>query len=290
MKHWCVQCRIANVVIQVDGDTAACQQDMWKFLKLYEQVEQQQADLCFSVTHQQGVYHFTSKVGDEPSLSLWSSTDDREVSAALEIHFYSQLVQYLYQEKEILSIHAAVLGVGQQAVMFAGVSGAGKSSICTAGLLSKAIYLSDEFTLLADDGYVYPFPRPMQWEYKEHPAFDREEIEQTGLIAADYFDFPDTEGKTVRCHLWHPSHVQRQPLTLKTIVLHQYNADLDKPVLIPIPRHEALIELPQHLHVQAGMAKDFPLLNQRIDQDCIFYRLHFPDVFAAWKLLEKEVF
>ncbi len=290
MKHWCVQCRIANVVIQVDGDTEACRQDMWKFLKLYEQVEQQQADLCFSVTHQQGVYHFTSKMGDEPSVALWSSTDDREVSAALEIHFYSQLVQYLYQEKNILSIHAAVLGVGQQAVMFAGVSGAGKSSICTAGLLSHASYLSDEFTLLANDGHVYPFPRPMQWEYKEHPAFNREEIERTGLITADYFDFPNTEGTTVRCHLWHPADVQRQPLPLKIIVLHQYDADLNKPKLISIPRHEALMELPQHLHVQAGMAKDLPLLNQRIDQDCIFYRLHFPDVFAAWKLLEKEVF
>ena len=290
MKHWCVQYRIANVVIQVDGDTAACQQDMWKFLKLYEQVEQQQPDLCFSVTHQEGVYHFTCMVGDQPSLLLWSSTDDREVSAALEIHFYSQLVQYLYREKNILSIHAAVLGVADQAVMFAGESGAGKSSICTAGLLSEASYLSDEFTLLADDGVVYPFPRPMQWEHKEHPAFDREEIENSGLIAADYFDFPDTEGKTVRCHLWHPAHVQRQPLKLKAIVLHQYNADLDQAVLTSIPRHEALVELPQHLHVQAGMAKDFPMLNQRIDKDCVFYRLNFPDVFAAWKLLETKVF
>ncbi|MDQ6980589.1 MAG: hypothetical protein Q9M46_03860, partial [Ghiorsea sp.] len=190
MKQWCVQCRIAGVVIQVDADTTACQQDMWKFLKLYDQVEQQQPDLHFSVTCQQGVYHFSCIIGDQPSLQLWSSSDDREVSAALEIHFYSQLVQYLYQEKNILSIHAAVLGVNHQAVMFAGESGAGKSSICTAGLLSEASYLSDEFTLLAGDGYVYPFPRPMQWEYKEHPAFDREKIERTGLIAADYFDFP----------------------------------------------------------------------------------------------------
>jgi hypothetical protein len=38
------------------------------------------------------------------------------------------------------------------------------------------------------------------------------------------------------------------------------------------------------------MAKDLPLLNQRIDQDCVFYRLRFPDVFAAWQLLENEFF
>lgn len=289
MKHWCVQCRIANVMIQIDADTAACQQDMFKFLKLYEHVEQQTPDLHFSVSLQQGVYHFTCLIGEQ-HMSLWSSSDDREVSAALEIHFYSQLVQYLYKEKNIVSIHAAVLGVGHQAVMFAGVSGAGKSSMCTAGLLSEAIYLSDEFTLLAEDGFVYPFPRPMQWEHKEHPAFNREKIENTGLITPDYFDFPNTEGQTVRCHLWHPTHVQRQPLKLKTIVLHQYNGDLDKAVLTPIPRHEALLELPQHLHIQAGMAKDLPLLNQRIDQGCVFYRLHFPDVFAAWKLLEAKVF
>lgn len=290
MKQWCVQCRIAGVVIQVDADTAACQQDMWKFLKLYEQVEGQTPALCFSVSQQQDIYHFTCTISGQQAMPLWSSSDDREVSAALEIHFYSQLVQYLYREKNLLSIHAAVLGVAGQAVMFAGESGAGKSSVCTAGLLSKASYLSDEFTLLADDGHVYPFPRPMQWEYKEHPAFDREEIENTGLITPDYFDFPNTEGETVRCHLWHPSRVQRQPLKLKIMVLHQYNAELDKPVLTPIPRHEALVELPQHLHIQAGMAKDFPLLNQRIDKDCVFYRLHFPNVFAAWKLLETKVF
>jgi len=289
MKHWCVQCRIADVVIQVDGDTAACQKEMWKFLKLYEQVEGQTPDLHFSVSLQQGVYHFSCIIGEQHML-LWSSSDDREVSAALETRLYSQLVQYLHQEKSIISIHAAALGVDHQAVMFAGESGAGKSSMCTAGLLSEASYLSDEFTLLAEDGLVYPFPRPMQWEHKEHPAFNRKHIENTGLITPDYFDFPNAEGETVRCHLWHPTRVQRQPLKLKIIVLHQYNGDLNQAVLTSIPRHEALMELPQHLHIQAGMAKDLPLMNQRIAQDCMFYRLHFPDVFEAWKLLEDKVF
>lgn len=290
MMSWCVQCRIANVVIQVDGDTAACQKDMWKFLKLYEQVEAQQPDLCFSISYKQGVYDFTCTIAEREPMLLWSSVDDREVSAALEIHFYTQFIQYLYAERNILSIHSAVLGVGNRAVMFAGVSGAGKSSICTAGLLSGAAYLSDEFTLLAQDGQVFPFPRPMQWEYKEHPAFDREKIENTGLIVSDYFDFPDTQGEIARCYLWHPQDIQRQPLNLTHIILHQYDGTLDKAMLRSIPRHEALVALPQHLHVQAGMAKDLPLLNRRIDKNCVFYRLHFPNVFEAWKLLEDEVF
>ncbi|MDX8383336.1 MAG: hypothetical protein R8M45_04585 [Ghiorsea sp.] len=285
---WKIQCKIAHLVIQVDADSTACQQDMWKFLCLYEAVvvDERQLDLRFHISQQDGLYSFVYIAKDGSHQHLWQSTDEREISAALEIHFYSNIVQYLYPET--VSIHAAVLNIQEQAVMFAGLSGAGKSSVCTAGLLAGAAYLSDEFTLLAEDGMVFPFPRPMQWEYAEHPAFDRQHIQQTGLIAADYFDFPDSQGEVARCHIWHPQHIQRKPLPLTHIVLHQYDGSAKAAELIAIPRHEALVELPQHLHVQQGMAMDLPMLNQRIDKDCRFYRLPFSDVFAAWKLIESE--
>jgi len=286
-EGWSIQCLIAGVVVQVKSDSSACREDMHKFLCLYQQVDSNDVSLTFCVIKQSHGFDFILSDSIGAHTHLWFSADEREVSAALEIHFYSQLIQYL--DPEIVSIHAAVLNIAEQACMFAGVSGAGKSSICTAGLLTGAKYLSDEFALLDQQGAIHPFPRPMQWEFATHPAFKREDIQNSGLISADYFDFPDASGNIARCHLWHPQHIQREPLPLNYVVLHQYSSTLEKAELTEIARHEALVELPQHLHVQRGLAKDLPMLNQRIAKDCRFFRLGFPDVFEAWALIEDEV-
>ncbi|OIQ00985.1 MAG: hypothetical protein AUK35_00935 [Zetaproteobacteria bacterium CG2_30_46_52] len=284
---WLQQCRIANIVVQVGSDSAACQQDMGKFLCLYEVVSGEIPQLKFEVLLSDDVYRFVAVDADGEQELLWQSDDEREISAALEIHFYRKTIEYL--DKDMASIHAALLHVNGKACMFAGVSGAGKSSICTAGLLAGADYFSDEFALLAKDGWVYPFPRPMQWEFTEHPAFERQTIIDSGLISADYFDFPDAQGVETRCHLWHPKNIQRKPLPLTHVVLHQYRADLTAPELLEIPRHEALMALPEHLHIQRGMALDLPMLNKRLNKDCKFYRLTFPNVIAAWELIEAEI-
>ena len=284
---WSYQYLIANAVVQVESDSASCEHDMQKFLCLYEAVQGQNADLIFRVQFLEKKFVFTLHTEDAEEV-LWMSEDAAEVSAALEINLYNKLVQYL-NAKDIVSVHSAVLNINDKAIMFAGVSGAGKSSICTAGLLDGAAYLSDEFTLLDSRGFVHPFPRPMQWEFPTHPAFDRDEIEKSGLIDADYFDFPDAQGQPARCHLWHPKHIQRQPLPLTTVVLHQYKADISSVECFEIPRFEALSALPEHLHMQYGMAKDLPRLNQRIDKECKFYRLHFPDVLEAWKTVKRKV-
>ncbi len=286
--RWSHQFNIAGLVIQVDSDSDACEQDMHKFLKLYEVVNTQPFDLRFSVVYQDDAYHFISEDKAGAQQELWVSQDAREVTAALEVHLYSQVVQLL-DKLGVQSIHSSLLNVAGQAVMFAGVSGTGKSSLCTAGLLAGARYFSDEFSLLDEQGYVHPFPRPMQWEHETHPAFKRSDVEQSGHIDADYFDFPDAQGGITRCFLWHPLNVQRETLALKHIVLHQYDASLTQAKLSEIPRHEALVSLPEHLHVQRGMAKDLPMLNARIHQDCKFYRLHFPNVFQAWELIEAEL-
>jgi hypothetical protein len=285
---WHYQCLIAGAVVQVGGDTTACQQDMMKFLCLYEQVEGKDVDLKFHVLDEGQRYAFIFQARDGEVESLWQSDDAREISAALEIHLYSRLVQHL-DACGRSSIHAASLKLGSHSVMFAGDSGAGKSSLCTAALLAGAGYFSDEFSLLDMQGMIYPFPRPMQWEHPDHPAFDRQSVIASGLISAEHFDFPDTSGKTVRCHLWHPKHVERKPSLLSHIVLHQYSAAAPSAELIEIPRHEALLELPKHLHVQRGMANDLPKLNQSISTECYFYRLSFSNVFAAWQAVTNVV-
>ena len=285
---WSYQYRIAKLVVQVDSDSDVCESDMQKFLCLYEAVQGLQSDLTFRVSKLKTSYTFQLIHADGRQEMLWASNNAAEISAALEIHLYSQLIQLL-DERDIVSIHASVLNVRNHAVMFAGVSGAGKSSICTAGLLDGAAYVSDEFTLLDAQGLVHPFPRPMQWEHPTHPAFDREALEASTVLDADYLDFPAATGEMARCYLWHPRHVQREVLPLKVVVLHEYKAALNKVEIAEIPRHEALMALPEHLHIQHGFSKDLPRLNQRIPLTCKFYRLHFSDVKDAWSLIEKEV-
>jgi len=285
---WLYQYRIAGVVIQVDSDANVCEHDMQKFLCLYAQVSEQKADLIFRVSQQQKTLSFLLLLPDGRQETLWVSQDAAEISAALEIHLYSRLVQLL-DSRDIVSIHASVLNVQDHAIMFAGESGAGKSSMCTAGLLDGAAYLSDEFTLLDAQGRVHPFPRPLQWEHPTHPAFNREEIEASGFLIADYLDFPAASGETARCHLWYPKHIQRKALPLMAVVLHQYRKDVNGVVIQEIPRHEALMELPKHVHIQHGLSKDLPRLNQRLSPLCKFYRLHFSDVKAAWAVIKEEV-
>jgi len=285
---WLCQYRIADCIVQVDSDSDACQQAMHKFLCLYERVEGFIPNLRFSVLSGERIFSFIFTSQEGLTQTLWESVNEDEVSAALEIHLYSRLVQFL-DSQNIVSIHSSVLNIRDRGVMFAGVSGAGKSSICTAALLDGAAYLSDEFTLLDEEGNVHPFPRPMQWEHRTHPAFNRDEMRASGLIESDYFDFPAASGEITRCHLWHPKHIEHNILPLQYVVLHQYQADLQKVAMASIPRHEALLELPNHLHIQYGLGKDLPRLNQRIGATCRFYRLNFPSAKDAWAIMRDEV-
>jgi hypothetical protein len=285
---WLYQYHIAECVIQIDSDSYICEQDMRKFLCLYEPTQGKVPDLRFSIQAHDDIFSFVFMDVSGAEHMLWQSSDTTEITASLETHLYTRLVQYL-DKQDILSVHSSVANIEGDAIMFAGVSGAGKSSMCTAALLDGSTYLSDEFTLIDHQGMVHPFPRPMQWEHPEHPAFKREDIEATGLIHADYFDFLAATGEIERCHLWHPQYIQRKPIPLKYIVLHQYDANVEDTEIIDIPRYEALSALPEHLHVHYGLAKDLPRLNQRISKDCKCYRLRFSNVNQAWQAIKKEV-
>ncbi|MFQ5810908.1 MAG: hypothetical protein ACE5JM_14925, partial [Armatimonadota bacterium] len=63
---------------------------------------------------------------------------------------------------EYVQLHAATLAYEEQAVVFAGPSGTGKSTLA-AGLLARGWrYLSDEFALIdSDTRHVHPFPKAL---------------------------------------------------------------------------------------------------------------------------------
>ena len=282
-QGWQVRFSVAGVVVDVSSDTNACFEDVAKFIKLYRPTESYAVDMRFFISRHDDRYVFRFVEHDAEPAVLWQSMDAREVSAAFEIHFYTRLIQFLDPDK--VSLHAAVVGVGEHAFMFAGDSGAGKSSVCTAAVLAGASYFSDEFAILDEHGALIPFPRPMQWEHEFHPAFDREEILKSEKMTADFFDFPDREGNIARCHLWYPVNVQEQPSQISYVFLHRYDASLEQTEIKEVPRYEALMELPSHLHVQRGMSVDLPMLNKRLPDDCRFFRLGYSNVFDAWNAI-----
>jgi hypothetical protein len=58
-------------------------------------------------------------------------------------------------------IHAGVVGVDGRAILLPGPSFSGKSALAAALVLAGAIYYSDEYAVLDDDGRVHPYPRPL---------------------------------------------------------------------------------------------------------------------------------
>ncbi|MES0371040.1 MAG: hypothetical protein ABUK11_02070 [Mariprofundaceae bacterium] len=218
---------------------------------------------------------------------LWRSDNPGEITAAFEVHFYSRIVQKLVPK--LASIHAASIGIDNQACIFAGISDAGKSSMCTKAVLEGSHYLSDEFSLLNETGEIEPFPRPLQWGKEQHPAFTHEMMAQSGIKQAS-FQFPDTEGNTISSLLWLPEKIQHAPLPLRWVIFPRFDASVSTSELTTIRRGEALMELPQHLHQQQRADIMLQMLNQRIPKNVTFHRIRFSNAHEAWELLKDTLF
>ena len=274
---WQRKLGVGGITVEIRSERSDCSRDIQSITALYPD-SPDEADLIFSIKQ-------NSKISlDLDGKQLWKSSDPGEITAGFEVHFYTRIVQEL--TPELSSIHSACVGVHGEAWMFAGVSDAGKSSVCTKALLEGCRYLSDEFSLLNKAGEIEPFPRPLQWGKEEHPAFTHTMMKEANIKKAS-FQFPDSEGKIVTALLWLPEKVQHHPLPLRRVIFPRYDATFTTPELQPIRRGEALMELPQHLHYQQRADIMLQTLNQRIPKEVEFYRLHFADIHEAWKLLKS---
>lgn len=65
------------------------------------------------------------------------------------------------QSRELLFIHAGVVGWRGRALIFPGRTMAGKSTLTAALVRAGATYFSDEYALLDGDGRVHPYARPI---------------------------------------------------------------------------------------------------------------------------------
>jgi len=271
---------VGNISVRLESDQQRCTDDIQAITSLFPDSEKQPS-LIFSIKKKKKI---TLYVNDE---ELWQSNDSGEISAAFEVHLYIRIVQELVPE--LASIHAASIGINHQTCIFAGVSDAGKSSMCTKAVIEGSHYLSDEFSLLNKAGEIEPFPRPLQWGKEQHPAFTHDMMAKAG-IKQTTFQFPDTEGNNVSALLWLPEKVQHTPLPLRWVIFPRFDASVPTPELTTIRRGEALMELPQHLHQQQRADIMLQMLNQRIPKDVTFHRLRFSNVHKAWELLKHSLF
>jgi len=277
---WFFQFQVAHVVVHITSPLPRFKQEVQQLTQLYRSVEQPTSHLNFSITQQADDYIL--KLGQD---TVWQSSDARDISPALELALYQNILIQL--DGQLISLHASTIAWKNQAITFAGISGAGKSSLCTAALLGGAAYVTDEFSLLAQNGQIHPFPRPLQWDSIEHPAFDVQAMLDSNLFDKGEFSFPSPEGKVLTSHLWLPKNIQHQALPLGRLILPQYHVQSPSALLTPMRRSEALMHLPEHLHTRLTYPEMLKELNQRLPMNIQFYRLDFSDVFAAWEKVKQ---
>jgi len=233
-------------------------------------------------------------VGSQDANSLWSIScngdllwQDRNIGntvAALELALYRRVVSNI--TAKLCSIHAAAICLQQQAIVCAGVSGAGKSSLCTQALLAGAHYLSDEFSLLDGQGNIHPFPRPLQWEHLTHPAFSDDTMRQSALFDRGEYQFSDPNGISKRSQLWLPRQLQRTPVPLKMVVLPRFMPE-SATILTPITRSSAIMQLADLLQQQGDTRLQIQMLHRRIPHDCMIYSMRFGCVVDGWNAIKQ---
>lgn len=78
-------------------------------------------------------------------------------------HSLQREVQHTVASKAIdrLFVHAGAVAWGGKAILLPGRSGSGKSMLVREMIRAGAVYLSDEFAVLDDNGLVHPFARPL---------------------------------------------------------------------------------------------------------------------------------
>ncbi len=82
-------------------------------------------------------------------------------------------------------VHAGVAAWDDQAIVIPGSSYSGKSTLVAELVKFGAEYFSDEYAIFDSEGFVHPFPRPLQ--IRENGRFDQKQVsvEELGGIAAD---------------------------------------------------------------------------------------------------------
>ncbi len=110
-------------------------------------------DIFLSVERHNNLFQLS--VNGSPVASLGSAMD-------LALATIKALDDAMIQRLTTLrAVHAGAIVFGGSAILIAGPSHAGKSSMVAELLRRGATYLSDEYALIDSDGLVHPYPRPL---------------------------------------------------------------------------------------------------------------------------------
>jgi len=266
---------LGGLRIAVECRAPACLAGVRALTRLFPQAENGTPDLRFALEETDGAFALT--LDDE---ELWRGRDAGETVAAFEFHFYDRVVRALYPP--LVSLHAATVAADGARFTFAGHSGAGKSSLCTAALLDGADYFSDEFTLLDERGRLHPFPRPLQWDGGAHPAFSTSAMTAAGFDRATY-RFPGHDGVMRASLLWMPPRLARDAAPATHLLLPRHEPAAPRALLEPLSRATALMELAARIHQRIPADERIRLLHARLPEHVSFHRLIFSDCRAAWR-------
>jgi len=273
---------IAHLHIRIHT-TPGCSDGVEALTALYHHsASETEPDLCFTF----------EQFGNGAALDcngehIWQGEEAGEVVAAFEFAFYNRVIAALYPR--FVSLHAATVNAQGKCITIAGTSGAGKSSLCTAALLHGAEYFSDEYSLLDKQGRITPFPRPLQWDGNQHPAFSREDMYHSARFGEGGYAFTGHDGKPVASLLWLPKQLAKTPAKLSLLLLPRFDADINGVTNEPVARSQALMELAEEMHHKLTVQERLRELNQRIPDSTKFERLVFSDVHQAWARVEHLI-
>ncbi len=230
-------------------------------------------------------YRFTNTELWRDQQCLWRSDSFGDLLACFELDLYRQSIDRCLPR--LLPFHAASIAWQQQGLLFAGHSGAGKSSLCTAALVDGAAYLSDEFTLLDEQGQLIPFARPLQWDGQQHPAFN--DTDMRSCCRASSYTFKHANKQSNTSFLWHPIKQQTQAIASYALIFPHYDPQQSKAQIEAIPHSMALIHLASHRLGRQQTADCIHALQQRLRKPWQAYRLSFAHVKQAWQQLRQQL-
>jgi hypothetical protein len=272
---------IAHLHIRIHCTEPDCSKGIEALIALYKRCEDTvDVHLCFTIQPTTD-----GAMLDCDGEQIWKGKEAGEVVAAFEWAFYNHIIAMLYPS--FVSLHAATVDWQGHGITFGGTSGAGKSSLCTAALLHGANYLSDEYSLLDKEGSITPFPRPLQWDNNDHPAFSRQDMHDSGLFGEGSYAFTGHDGQPVTSLLWHPRHLGNAPAKMSLLILPRFDASIAAVQVDHVLRSQALMELAEEMHHKLPVQERLRELHRRIPETTRMVRLVFPDVHQAWTQVEQ---
>jgi HprK-related kinase A len=193
---------------------------------------------------------------------------------------------FIAQTNFFLVLHAAVIERNGVAVILPGPPGAGKSTLCSAAVLSGWRLFSDEFCLISlDTGRVHPLPRPISLKNQSIDII-------RGLAPEAVFSprFEDTPKGTIALLQPPDESVRRMEETAlpRWVVMPRYVPD-SPPVLEARAKVETFRELIQGSYNYHALGRlGFTLLADLVERaDCYIFRYsNLPD---ALRYLERLV-